>query len=238
MTLLTALNSAQRLLSIAVTTLIVADGQETQNLLYELANVEAAEVLERSEYLFPAFVRTKSFTATTGATLQASGTPSDFKRLLPDTIWNQTTDRKVAGPIDDVEWAIANGVPITSGICQYAMIRYDGFHIFPAPTAADTIAYDYVINTPVQATGAGAYKTAFSVDTDVYLLGDRLLTLGVVWRYKAAKGRDYAEDMKSYEMALAATAASMRGSRAITIAPPDLDPVLDGLNVPQTGFGA
>lgn len=238
MTLLTALNNAQRLLSLAVTSGIVADGQETQNLLLGLANTEAAELLERDEYDFPMLRRTKSFTASL-ASLQASGKASDFQRAIAETFWNQSQDRKVWGPLNDKEWAALNGDGLTSATWQNAMFRYDGLHIYPVPTVADTISYEYIINTPVQATGGGAYKEQFTADNDVYLLGDRLLTLGVIWRYKHAKGRDYAEDLKNYELALAAKYRSDRGApRELSIAlgeesmwPPD------GA-IPDTGFGA
>jgi len=237
-TLLTALNRAQRLLSLAVTSGIVADGQETQNLLWGLADTEASELLERDEYDFPLLRRTKSFTASL-ASLQSSGKPSDFQRAIAETFWNRSTDRKIYGPLTDKEWAIAYGAPVTSATWQSAMFRYDGLHIFPVPTVADTIAYDYIINTPVQATGGGAYKEQFTADSDVYLLGDRLLTLGVVWRYKLAKGRDYAEDLKNYELALASKYRADRGAaRELSVAPGEesLWPP-DGI-IPDTGFGA
>lgn len=238
MTLLSAVNDAQRLLSLAVTSAIVSDGQETQNLLFALAKAEAAELLERDEYDFPALRRTKTFTMTTSATLQSSGKPTDFQRAVPETFWNRTQHKKIMGPLNDQEWAIANGSSVSSATWQSAMFRYDGLHIYPAPSAADTGAYDYIINTPVQATGGGAYKTNFTVDTDVYLLDDRVLTLGVVWRYKQAKGREYAEDLKNYEMALAAKVRSDRGAaRNLTIAPADIDWPVDAL-VPDSGFGS
>jgi hypothetical protein len=221
-TLLSAVNDAQRLLSLAVTTAIVADGQETQNLLLALAKMEANEILERDEYDFPTLTRTQSFTASLASLQSAPGKPSDFHRAIPETFWNRTTDRKIGGPLNAKEWALAHGMPITSTIEQYVMFRYDGLHIYPVPTAADTIAFDYIFNTPVQATGAGAYKTNFTVDTDVYLLGDRILTLALIWRYKHAKGRDYAEDMKTYEMALAALVRKDKGAaRELNIAPPE-----------------
>jgi hypothetical protein len=223
LTLLSALNDAQRELSLAVTATIVADGQETQNLLYRLANKAAKEVLRRPEYRLPPLEREHSFTATTGATLQASGKPSNFERIIPDTIWNRSTDKKVAGPIDQEEWSIANGLPISSNVEQCAMLRYDGLHIFAAPTTGDTIAYQYRINTPVQATGGGSYKTAFSADTDEYLLGDELLTLDVVWRYKREKGRDYAENLKDFELALQAISSGSSGARRAYVASPDGD---------------
>ncbi len=235
MTLLSAANDAQRELSLAVTATLVADGQETQNLLYRLARKEAQEVLRRTEYTFPALRRTQSFTASL-ASLQASGKPSDFKRAVPETFWNRTQDRKVFGPLTDEEWGIANGSSVTSATWQSAMFRYDGLHIFPVPTAADTIAYDYVINTPVQATGGGSYKTNFTADNDDFLLGDELLTLALVWRYLHSKGRDYSEAMKDYEMALAAEAVSARGVRVLSPAAQEVNWPPDAI-VPDTGFG-
>lgn len=237
MTLLTAVNDAQRLLSLPVTTLVVSEGQETQNLLYGLAKQEARDILDRDEFTFPKLRRTLTFTATTGATLQASGLASDFHRAVEETFWNRTQNRKVFGPLNDEEWGIANGAAVTSATWQSAMFRYDGLHIFPAPTAADTIAYDYVINTPCQNNG-GTYITTFSADNDTYVLGDAILTLGLVWRYKQAKERPYAEDMRNYELALAARYRRDRGAaRTLNLAPPDADWPVDAI-VPDTGYGA
>lgn len=237
MTLLSAVNDAQRLLSLAVTSLVVTEGQDTQNLLYALACQEAGDLLDRDDFTFTSLRRTKTFTATTGATLQANGLPADFQRAIAETFWNRSQNEKVYGPLRDEEWAIANGASFTSATWQSAMFRYDGLHLFPAPTVADTIAYDYVINTPVQS-NASAYKVNFTADNDTYVLGDRLLTLGVVWRYKQAKGRDYAEDMRNYELALAARYRRDRGApRTLALAAEDMEWPPDGI-VPDSGYGA
>jgi hypothetical protein len=238
LTLLTAVNGAQRKLSLSVTSTIIADGQETQNLLYQLANEEAGELLERDDFDFPALRRTQSFTASLASLQSAPGKPTNFQRAIPETFWNATTDRKIYGPLNEQEWAAANGNAITSAMWQSVMFRYDGLHIFPAPTAADTITYDYIINTPVLAVDGTTYKTAFSVDTDSYVLGDRILRLGIVWRYLQTKGRDYAEDLKNYELALAALFRAGRGAaRVLSIAPGEVEWPPDGI-VPDTGFGA
>lgn len=237
MTLLTAVQDAQRLLSLPVTSLLVSEGQETQNLLYVFAKQEARDILDRQEYEFPSLRRTKTFTATTGATLQTDGLASDFHRAIDETFWNRTQHKKVFGPLNDQEWGIANGASVSSATWASVMFRYDGLHIYPAPAAADTIAYDYIINTPCQ-NNSSTYITTFSADNDTYVLGDAILTLGIVWRYKQAKERPYAEDMKSYELALAARYRRDRGAgRTLSIAPADTEWPPDGV-VPDTGFGA
>jgi hypothetical protein len=234
LTLLTAINEAQRELSLAVTSAVVADGQETQNLLFRLANKAVKDLLKRTEYHFPALTRGHSFTASL-ASLQASGKPTNFKRCLADTIWNASTDRSIAGPIDPREWAIANGAPIVPAVTQYAMFRYDGLHIFPAPTVAETITYEYLINTPVLAVDGVTYKTAFTLDTDSFVMDEEILTLDVVWRYLRVKGRDYAEALKDFELALAGESVAQTGSRRVSIALPETDMLSTG-NIPEMNF--
>lgn len=235
MTLLSALNDAQRLLSLAVTSGIVADGQETQNLLLALANREAKDLAQRHEW--PQLTRTKSFT-TSLASLQSSGKASDFDRAIAETFWNQTQNRKVFGPLNAEEWGIANGASVSSATWASVMFRYDGLHIFPTPTAAETVSYDYIVNTPVLANDGVTYKTAFTADNDTFVLDEELLILGVLWRYKQAKGRDYAEDMKSYEIRVQQAIGNARGApRTLMIAPEDAAWPPDAL-VPDTGYGA
>jgi hypothetical protein len=231
-TLLTAMQEVQRECSLTVTAAVAADGQETQNLLLRLANKEAREVTRRKDW--PQLTRTQSFTASL-ASLQASGKASDFARSIPDTFWNRSTDRQIAGPLNAQEWALAFGQPVTSTIQQHAMFRYDGLHIFPAPTVADTIAYEYIINTPVLAADGTTYKTAFTADTDNYVLDEEMLILGVVWRYLKTKGRDYAEALKDYEMRVESEINASRGARTLMVAPPDFEPLSHPL-VPETGF--
>ena len=150
---------------------------------------------------------------------------------------NHTSDRKIYGPLRDEEWAIANGNAVTSATWQSVMFRYDGLHVFPVPVAADTISYDYITNTPVLAVDGTTYKSAFTVDTDSYVFGDRILRLGIVWRYKAAKGRDYAEDLRNYELALATLYRAEQGApRTLSIAPDDVEWPPEGI-VPDSGFG-
>lgn len=232
MSLLTALNDAQRFLSLAVTSLIVADGQETQNLLFALAKEEVAECAASTPW--PILLREHTFTASLAA-LQATGLASDFDRIIEGSFWNRTTDREVIGPLSSQEWQLAYGEPIVASITQFWMRRYDGINIFPTPSAADTMVYEYVVNTPWTTSG-GSPLTAPTADTDLTVLGDRLLKLGVLWRYKAAKGRDYAEDLKNYEMVKASEFTKQRSARVLSITQRG-EYVLGMPLVPEGNFG-
>ena len=48
----------------------------------------------------------------------------------------------------------------------------------------------------------GGYGDTFMSDGDTFVLGERLLKLGMIWQWKANKGSPYAEDMGTYSDAL------------------------------------
>jgi hypothetical protein len=229
--LLTALQDAQRFVGLPVTASIVGDTQETTGVLFALAKREVRELRRRHDW--PTLVRTNAFTAST-ASLQASGKPSDFDRIIPDTFWNRTTDRKVEGPLSPQEWAIAYGAPITSDIQQYWMLRNDGVHVFPVPGATDSMAYEYVIKQAWETSGGSGLDEP-TADSDVCRISEHLLTLGVIWRWRQSKGLDYAEDLKSYELDVAREINAQRSARVLSIAPQDGDYFLP--IVPDSGFG-
>jgi hypothetical protein len=196
MTLLTALQWVQRQCSLPVTTSIVGDAQESQQLLFALAQEEAEELAARHEW--PRLRGAHTFSAS-ASQLQPAGLPADFDRMIPLTFWNRTRDLRIDGPIGAQKWQELQAVSVgVSALSPYWILRADGLHVLPAPQAGDAMAYDYVIDTPVQSSG-GTPQNNFEADTDVFLLGDDLLKRGVRWRYLAQKGLDYAEHMKSYE---------------------------------------
>lgn len=55
-------------------------------------------------------------------------------------------------------------------------------------------------------------KEEFTSDDDVFRLDERVLKLGMIWPWKANKGQAYAEDMVTYEDALAVASGNDKGS--------------------------
>lgn len=109
-------------------------------------------------------------------------------------------------------------------------IILDGaFKFWPAPNG--TATYPYISKYIVRDTG-GTAKEAFTADSDTFILPERLLTLGLMWRYKAQKGLEYAEDMATYEMALAQAQNNDKGARVLR---PDRQWRLPGARYAYTG---
>jgi hypothetical protein len=71
--------------------------------------------------------------------------------------------------------------------------------MIPVPPAGDTYAFEYISNNWVL-DATDVEKAAFTADTDTAILDEELITLGVIWRFLKAKGFDYAEAFRTYEL--------------------------------------
>lgn len=153
-----------------------------------------------AEHDWPALASEHVFT-TAAASEQPNGLPPDFERFINGTMWNRTRNVRVNGPIDSQVWQRAQiepGILISSLAWRLRGVR---LHLLPVPPAGETIAFEFVSKRLVQA--GGFKRWVFEADDDECLLDENLITLGTVWRFKAAKGLDYAEDLDNYERAKA-----------------------------------
>lgn len=94
------------------------------------------------------------------------------------------------------------------------IVLEDRFTFVPAPGNGAEARFPYISRNIVKP-AAGARKANFTADTDSFVLDERLLTLGTLWRWKEQKGLEYAEDMRNYEIALSQAQARDAGGRTI-----------------------
>ena len=95
-------------------------------------------------------------------------------------------------------------------------------NIYPAPSAGSTYALEYVSENWCESSG-GTGQAAWNSDTDVALISEPLISLGVIWRWLRAKGFDYAEEMSTYEREVEKAAARDRGSNVMVVGGPHDD---------------
>ena len=88
----------------------------------------------------------------------------------------------------------------------------DEFQFYPAPNG--TAQYPYISNAWARDVN-GVPKSTFTADDDTFVLDDRLLTLGLIWRWLDQKDMPYAEAMQTYETALSQAQTRDRGARVI-----------------------
>lgn len=164
--------------------------------LVAFAQQEGVELMEG--YDWQALTTETTFVATATAA-QSGAIPSDFNRFVPETFFNRTRKRPVFGPISAQDWQFTQAVT-TSTITENFRVRGDTIYITPTPTADDTYAYEYISNKWCESAG-GTAQALWAADTDVGILSEEVMTLGIVWRSLRGSGFDYAEPFRTYEMA-------------------------------------
>jgi len=81
-----------------------------------------------------------------------------------------------------------------------------------APAPSGSAVYPYITNAWAKSADMAA-KQAFTADTDLFLLPERLLTLGLVWRWRENKKLDASGDQEAFIKALDEYAAKDKGAR-------------------------
>jgi hypothetical protein len=99
------------------------------------------------------------------------------------------------------------------------------------PTPSGTATFPYISKYIVRNVGGTAQET-FTADTDTFILPERLLTLGLIWRYRSQKGLEYAEDLATYSKALEQATNDDKGARVLR---PDIYRRLPGVRVAYSG---
>jgi hypothetical protein len=230
MSLLTMCQAAAAQLSVTVPSLVMLGSDDTSVILRRLADEEGLALMGR--YPWQALQREHTFT-TTAADTQTGGIPSDFDRVIPDTVFNRNTRRRVAGPLSPDEWAQTKASLVTY-VNPTFRIRTDAFLMTPNPPAGETVAYEYISKNFCKSSG-GTGQAAWAADSDLGVLDERLMTLGLVWRFRQAKGLPYGEDLALYERRVADAQMRDGGGKARISGDPAVhDRVATRLQVPET----
>lgn len=128
-----------------------------------------------------------------------------FKAILNDVMWNRDLRRPVFGPMTAPRWEQLKAM-VMQGPWNQFQIRGNAILFIPFPVAGQNIWFQYKSTAWAQS-AAGAPQTRFLADTDNLLLDEATFKLGMEWRWKKAKGFDYAQDFADYEAMLAVTKA-------------------------------
>ena len=186
---------------------IVGSTDRTAKRMLGLLTLECKLLTER--HAWSALNREATITTTNGTA--SYPVESDFDRIIDHTVWDATNYWEMRGSLTPAQWQRAKrSIAAQPTNRRRFRVKWDTVSkarevfIDPTPTATgDSLVYEYVSINYCQATGGGALKSAWSVDTDVPLLRDTLVLLGLVWRYRNAVGLPYAEEKNEYEHAVA-----------------------------------
>lgn len=196
MSLLTVVQKACRLLSLPVPVEVVNSTDVQVQQLYELANEEGNELA--SAYDWQIMRRQHTFTTVADAD-QPTAVPSDWDRFCANTFFNRSTRRTVIGPITPQQWQAIQAQPQLNRVFL-AFIERDGkFLITPTPAAGEVVAYEYVTKDWCYSSDTVPVPRAdYEADSDTAYISEKLIILGLRWRFLKSKGLEYGEDYQTY----------------------------------------
>lgn len=164
--------------------------------------------------------------------------PADFGYFITQTWWDGSYRWQLLGPLEAQEKQVIKWGISPVGPRRRFWIEQNKFFINPTPTNfTDVIAYDYYSNGFCDS-ATGVAQSAWAADTDVYNLDVDSFVLGLKWRFLRAKGMDYSQEMKDYELQVQRVQARNGGNRDLPINSQSRRlRLLSDANVPDTGFG-
>jgi hypothetical protein len=191
---------------------VVSSSDEICVEMTALAQDAAEEIAKGNDW--QALIRFQ--TITTDGTASSYDMPDDYDRMVvasglydPDNwFWNY---RNVSSYGEWLQYQISDFGMIAPGIWT---IYQDQFHFLPLPASGQKAVFPYVTKN-IFKSSQGHAKAAITSDSDEFLLGDRILTLALVWKWLSLKRMDYQQEVDDYNIAVSEMAARDRGARVI-----------------------
>lgn len=213
MTVLTACGLAgERLKGEAPASLFTSPTQFAKE-LRNLANESAVAILRAHDWR----KLTKTATITGDGSTTAHSLPSDYDRMPKKAdVYDVTTSSPIV-PLSDPDEYLRIQIENFSSMSPGFWILQGGYmNVYPAIASAATVKYPYIRNTVF----TGGTKTQATADADTFDLPERLLTLDLIWRWRAQKRLEYSEDMQNFNIALSEEINHDKGSRILTVGKP------------------
>lgn len=234
MSLLTIVQAASSELGINAPIAVATSTDNAVIQLLNLLNREGKNLASRFNWTF--LTNEASFTTVATESQGAIATIApNYKSIINDTIYNRTLRRPVFGPLAPKEWQQQKAMNINGPWNQFR-IRGANLLFIPAPTAGQACDFEYVSkNWATDSTGVTG-KSAFSNDGDLPLLDEDLLIMGLVWRWRKAKGLEYQADFQECEVKIR-DAMGKDGSKPVLDMGGNQAAILPGVFVPAGSWG-
>jgi hypothetical protein len=216
-------------------TALAASSDQLARQMFALANATLEELSEKD---WPILVERYEFNTVVD---QAEySLPADFKRQIADTAYLASAYYEMRGSLTPAEWERRrSGLPSYIGRYRYRVFGNPlQLHMTPAPQTVESVVLEYISNKLATDVN-GAPVELYTSDTDVSVVPEELVRMGLKWRIKHAKGLDYSEDYNRYDSACKTRMAHELNLGAMPVAQrsyADTPELGDGY-VPETGFG-
>lgn len=141
-------------------------------------------------------------TITGDGTTEAHTLPTNYDRhILDGKVWDPSWPALNFLKSPSIDAYYLEKTVNTAGAPGWWIMIGGAMNIWPVLEDARQAQY-YYITKKVGVDSEGEDITVFSADSDVPIFDERLMALGVIWKHKAQKGNEYAEDLANYQKAL------------------------------------
>lgn len=131
------------------------------------------------------------------------GIPTDYKRMIQDSMYDTSSFYKVRGSVTASEWQRWRYSALAA-LGRFTFKVYGQplkITLSPTPQTVEAITYEYTSTTRVLS-DTGVAKVRFDADTDTTVFPEEILKLGLKWKIRHAKGLEYAQAFNDYQLAL------------------------------------
>lgn len=232
MTLLTCVRNAAARIGIPRPEFVTGNNDAQVVQLLALSNEEGKYLANKADFGF----QQKIYTFSLVDGINAYDLPTDYDRFISATYWDNTNRWPLIGPVSPQDWQlIISGIIASGPRRRFRVYGTDPptFHINPDPGPSDTgavIAYEYCTRHWCRAAGAEPYTTydEWQADTDLGLISEELMTLGLIWRWNSAKGLPYEEAYNKWEIMRDREIARDAGAPTLSLQARNIWPLLVG----------
>lgn len=236
MTLLSTINQVQDSIGLPRSSTVISSTDQTVRTLLAFANEEGNALARRGSW--NKLVKEATFVTVNGTASYALSTIApDFRHLLNDTSWNRDSRRSMGGPLSSQDWQAQQAWVAASPFQQFR-IRGGDILITPTPTTAENIYFEYVSNSWCKSSG-GTDQTAWAADTDVGILDEYLMGLGIKFRWLKSKGFPaYVEAEQMYNLEVQKALGRDGGARTVNLNSRSASRLKSQGIIPDTGYGS
>jgi hypothetical protein len=217
---------------------IVGTTDQTARQIFECANEELEELSQKP---WPQLIKEHTFATVDGTDEYAL--PADFRVAVSHSAYQQSQYYSLRGSVSSGEWHQRKD-GLLGNLDRWAFRIFYGadgvpvLKLAPTPSQADDLVIEYMSSNFAR-TSADAEIPIYASDSDVPKVPERLVRLGLLYRFRRVKGLDFSAELAAYNAAVNQSFSQYRAHPDIPIGgrPGFYDPELTHGYVPDTGFG-
>jgi hypothetical protein len=119
------------------------------------------------------------------------------------------------GPINTEDLNLLKALPASTVRPMWRIIG-GALEIWPALALGEIVTFNYYSSFWISNAARTVFRATWAADDDFSLIQEDTIMKGALWRWKASKGLDYAEDMRSYGKSFERNAGQQQTERVVS----------------------